>query len=59
MTKFELDLHNRMIVSIYQIVEIMFVCFEPHEQFFSYLAAVTIVSDRTANLDPMLSSYGF
>jgi hypothetical protein len=33
-----------------------FVClfdyFEPHEQFFSYLAAVTITDDRAANLDP-------
>jgi hypothetical protein len=29
----------------------LFVCFEPHEQFFSYLAAVTIASDKAANLD--------
>jgi hypothetical protein len=27
------------------------VCFKPHEQFFSYLAAVTITGDRAANLD--------
>jgi hypothetical protein len=27
---------------------ILFVCFEPHEQFFSYLAAVTIAGDRAA-----------
>jgi hypothetical protein len=25
--------------------------FEPHEQFFSYLVAVTINGDRAANLD--------
>jgi hypothetical protein len=29
----------------------LFVCFEPQEQFFSYLAAVTFTSDRAANLD--------
>jgi hypothetical protein len=28
----------------------LFVCFKPHEQFFSYLAAVTITGDRAANL---------
>jgi hypothetical protein len=26
-------------------------CFESHEQFFSYLATVTIAGDRAANLD--------
>ena len=31
------------------------VCFEPHEQFFSYLATVTITSDKTANLDLCLA----
>jgi hypothetical protein len=29
----------------------LFVCFESHEQFFSYLATVTITGDRVANLD--------
>jgi hypothetical protein len=28
----------------------LFVCFESHEQFFSYLATVTITRDRAANL---------
>jgi hypothetical protein len=28
----------------------MFVCFELQEQFFSYLATVTITGDRAANL---------
>jgi hypothetical protein len=35
----------------------MIVCFELHEQFFSYLAAVIITGDRAANLD--LCTYGF
>jgi hypothetical protein len=30
---------------------IMFVCFESHEEFFSYLATVTITGDGAANLD--------
>jgi hypothetical protein len=29
----------------------LLVCFESHEQFFSYLATVTITGDRAANLD--------
>jgi hypothetical protein len=29
----------------------LFVCFESHEQFFSYLATVTITGDGAANLD--------
>jgi hypothetical protein len=33
----------------------LFVCFELHEQFFSYLATVTIASDRGANLDLCLA----
>jgi hypothetical protein len=33
-------------------------CIYIFEQFFSYLATVTIAGDRAANLD-MLSSYGF
>jgi hypothetical protein len=30
-------------------------CFESHEQFFSYLATVTIFGDRAANLDLCLA----
>jgi hypothetical protein len=37
----------------------LLVCFELHEQFFSYLAAVTIAGDRAAKFKPMLSTYGF
>jgi hypothetical protein len=33
----------------------LFVCFESHEQFFSYLATVTIAGDRAANLDLCLA----
>jgi hypothetical protein len=33
----------------------LFVCFESHEQIFSYLATVTIGSDRAANLDLCLA----
>jgi hypothetical protein len=33
----------------------LFDCFEPHEQFFSYKADVTITSGRTANLDLCLA----
>jgi hypothetical protein len=29
--------------------------FEPHEQFFSYLAAVTVTGERAANLDLCLT----
>jgi hypothetical protein len=36
-----------------------FVCFQPHEQFFSYLAAVTITGDRAANLDLCLALTAF
>jgi hypothetical protein len=32
-----------------------FVCLELHKQFSSYLAAVTIAGDRTANLDRYLA----
>jgi hypothetical protein len=34
-------------------------CFESHEQFFSYLATVTIASDRAANLDLCLALTAF
>jgi hypothetical protein len=37
----------------------LFVCFEPHEQFFSYLAAVTIAGDWAANLDLCLALTAF
>jgi hypothetical protein len=33
----------------------LFDCFESHEQFFSYLATVTIAGDRAANLDLCLA----
>jgi hypothetical protein len=33
----------------------LFVCFESHEQFFSYLATVTITGDGAANLDLCLA----
>jgi hypothetical protein len=35
------------------------VCFESHEQFFSYLATVTIAGDRAANLDLFLALTAF
>jgi hypothetical protein len=34
-------------------------CFEPHEQFLSYLTAVTITGDRAANLDLHVASKDF
>jgi hypothetical protein len=34
---------------------LLFVCFEWHEQFFSYLATVTITGDGAANLDLCLA----
>jgi hypothetical protein len=37
----------------------LFICFKPHEQFFSYLAAVTITGDRAANLDLCLALRAF
>jgi hypothetical protein len=42
-------------------VDLLFVCFcfESHEQFFSYLATVTITSDRAANLDLCLALMAF
>jgi hypothetical protein len=36
-----------------------FVCFESHEQFFSYLATVTITGDGAANLDQCLALTAF
>jgi hypothetical protein len=37
----------------------LFVCLESHEQFFSYLATVTIAGDRAANLDLCLALMAF
>jgi hypothetical protein len=37
----------------------LFDCFEPQEQFFSYLAAVTITCNRAANLDQCLALTAF
>jgi hypothetical protein len=37
----------------------LFVCFESHEQFFSYLATVTITRDRAENLDLCLALTAF
>jgi hypothetical protein len=37
----------------------LFVCFESHEQCFSYLATVTITGDRAANLDLSLALTAF
>jgi hypothetical protein len=34
----------------------LFIRFESHEQFFSYLATVTIAGDKAANLDLCLGS---
>jgi hypothetical protein len=37
----------------------LFVCFESHKQFFSYLATITITDDRAANLDLCLALTAF
>jgi hypothetical protein len=37
----------------------MFDCFEPYEQFFSYLATVTMIGNRAANLDLCLALGAF
>jgi hypothetical protein len=37
----------------------MFVCFESHKQFISYLATVTIIGDRATNLDLCLALTAF
>jgi hypothetical protein len=42
-----------------RVVMIFFICFESHEQFFSYLATVTIAGDRAANLDICLALTAF
>jgi hypothetical protein len=43
---------------VFQIV-CLFVCFELHEQFFSYLVTVTFGSDRAANSDLCLGLTAF
>jgi hypothetical protein len=40
-------------------VSVLFVCSKSHEQFFSYLATVTITSDRSASLDLCLTLTAF
>jgi hypothetical protein len=40
-------------------VSMPLICFQPYEQFFSYLAAVTIASGRAANLDLCLALTAF
>jgi hypothetical protein len=37
----------------------LFICFELHEQFFSYLATVSIAGDRAANVDLCLALTAF
>jgi hypothetical protein len=37
----------------------LFVCFESHEQFFSYLATITITGDGAANLDLCIALTAF
>jgi hypothetical protein len=44
---------------IHSHISFFFVCFGPHKQFFSYLTAVTITSDRSANLDLCLALTAF
>jgi hypothetical protein len=43
----------------YRALYCLFVCFESHEQFFSYLATVTITGDRAANFDLGLALAAF
>jgi hypothetical protein len=47
-------MHGSSVNMIKQIgmgISTLFVCYEWHKQFFSYLATVTITGDRAANLD--------
>jgi hypothetical protein len=41
------------------VIVCLFVCFELHEQLFSYLATVTITGDMAANLDLCLAPTAF
>jgi hypothetical protein len=52
-------LHFRVTLTFMHILFCLFDCFEPHEQFFSYLADVTITDDRVANLDLCLALTAF
>jgi hypothetical protein len=45
--------------SIWSAFVCLFVCFESHEQFFSYLATVIIAGDRAANLNLCLALTAF
>jgi hypothetical protein len=47
-----------LLLVLYEMIR-LFVCFESHEQFFSYLATVTITGDRAANLDLCLALTDF
>jgi hypothetical protein len=40
-------------------IDCSFDCFDPHEQFFCYLAVVTITGNRAANLDLCLAFTAF
>jgi hypothetical protein len=47
-----MQLTKELIVDLFDINQIeLLVCFESHEQFFCYLATVTITGDGAANLD--------
>jgi hypothetical protein len=49
-------------MGIKQFLVIIMVCFDflkPHEQFFSYLTAVTITCDRATNLDLCVTLIAF
>jgi hypothetical protein len=52
-----------MISYLFAIIANLFVClfvsFESHEQFFSYLATVTITGNKAANLDLCLALTAF
>jgi hypothetical protein len=37
----------------------LYVCFESHEQFFSYLTSITMAGDRASNLDLCLALAAF
>jgi hypothetical protein len=57
-------LQVKLIIHIYSVtfdlfVVCLFVCFESHEEFFSYLATVTITGDGAANLDLCLGLTAF
>jgi hypothetical protein len=51
--------HLFLSVSFDNLFVCLLVCFEAHEQFFRYLATVTITGDRAANLDLCLALTAF